>query len=135
MVPFYYGEGGGGLDPLPTCLIDSKCSKDNQKKAALLLKKPSTKTAFDLGCKKQDDSYLGSRLKVTNASGATAGLGNLTSVKSANIHWELNTDNTPDWDGDGITHMNQQKMILITLRMAMSMFHLLLIAFIPAELL
>jgi len=101
VVPFYYGEGGGGLDPLPTCLVDSKCSKDNQKKAALLLKKPSTKTAFDLGCKKQDDSYLGSRLKVTNASGATAGLGNLTSVKSANIHWELNTDNTPDWNGDG----------------------------------
>ena len=101
VVPFYYGEDGGGLDPLPTCLVDSKCSKDNQKKATLLIKKLSTKTAFDLGCKKQDDSYLGSRLKVTNASGATAGLGNLTSVASTNIHWELNTESTPDWSGGG----------------------------------
>jgi hypothetical protein len=101
VVPFYYGEETDGLDPLPTCLVDSKCSKENQKKAALLVKKPSTKTAFDLGCKKQDDSYLGSRIKVTTASGATAGLGNLTSVKSTNIHWELNPDNTPDWNGNG----------------------------------
>ncbi len=101
LVPFYYDGEVGGLDPLPTCLVNSKCSKDNQKKAALLVKKTSTNTAFNLGCLNQSDSYLGSRIKVTTASGATAGLGNLTSLKAGNIHWELNTESTPDWNGDG----------------------------------
>ena len=100
VVPFN-DDSGWLSDPSPTCLVDdSKCSKDNQKKAALLLKKPSTKNAFNLGCKEQDDSYLGSRLKVTNASGATAGLGNLTSVASTNIRLERNTASVPDWSGE-----------------------------------
>ena len=101
VAPFTYGEYADGVDAMATCLIDSKCASDNRKAAAAILKKTSTKNSFNLGCKKQDESYLGSRIKVTSASGATAGLGNLTSVVATNIRWEIDTANTEDWEGEG----------------------------------
>jgi len=100
-VPFVYGEDVVGLDPYATCLIDSKCDTDAKKKATTVIKKTTTKTAFNIGCKKQDTSYLGSRLKVTSATGSTAGLGYLTSVVATNIRWDVETANVEDWTGDG----------------------------------
>jgi hypothetical protein len=109
VTPFYYGEFAYGVDAMSTCLIDSKCASDNRKKAAAILKKASTKTAFNLSCKKQDESYLGSRIKVTSASGATAGLGNLTSVAATNIRWEVDSANTEDWlDEEDYPYENEE---------------------------
>jgi len=99
-IPFSYGDYANGVDSLSTCLVDSKCAADNKKKAAVILKKPTTKSAFTAGCKKQDESYLGSRIKVTSASGSTAGLGNLTSVVATNIRWDIEYANTLDWLGN-----------------------------------
>lgn len=93
--------GDYGPESLSTCLVGSKCTTGNKMKAAVILKKPTTKAAFTAGCKKQDESYLGSRIKVTSASGSTAGLGNLTSVVATNIRWDVQIDNTLDWLGDG----------------------------------
>ena len=100
-VPFEYGDNVTGLDPYETCLLDSKCDTDAKKRATAFLKKASTKTLFNSACKKQDTSYLGSRLKVTSATGSTAGLGNLTSVVATNIRWDVETANVEDWMGDG----------------------------------
>jgi hypothetical protein len=100
VVQFTYGEYADGVDATSSCLVGSKCASDNRKLAAAILKKASTKTAFNLGCKKQDESYLGSRIKVTSATGATAGLGNLTSVVATNIRWDVDTANTEDWDSE-----------------------------------
>jgi hypothetical protein len=99
-VEFSYDDGVVGPDPSSSCLVDSKCASDNRKAAIATLKKASTKTTFNLGCKKQDESYLGSRIKVTSASGATAGLGNFTSVVATNIRWDVETANTEDWDSE-----------------------------------
>jgi hypothetical protein len=96
---FDYIEDIAGIDDL-TCLIGSKCASDKRKKAAAILKKASTKTAFNLGCRDQEVSYIGSRIKVTSASGATAGLGNLKSVVATNIRLLVGTENTADWLSD-----------------------------------
>jgi hypothetical protein len=99
-VPFAYGENVTGLDPYATCLVDSKCDTDAKKRATLFIKKSTTKALFTTGCKRQDTSYLGSRLKVTSATGATAGLGNLTSVVATNISWDVETANVEEWTSE-----------------------------------
>ena len=100
VVPFSYDEEADWPDSTTLCLVDSKCAIDNRKLAVATLKKASTKTTFNFGCKKQDESFLGSRIKVTSASGATAGLGNLTSVIATNIRWEVETESIEEWDWD-----------------------------------
>jgi hypothetical protein len=97
---FYYDDGVVGVDPSSTCLINSQCAANNRKKANSVIKLASTKASFNAGCKKQEDTYLGARVKVTSASGATAGLGNLNSVLASNIRWEVSIENTADWDSD-----------------------------------
>jgi len=99
-VPYSYeGDGGNyGLEASVTCLVDSACAAANVRKAKLALKAAATKKTFDLGCKNQDTSYIGSRLKVTSATGSTAGLGYLTSVSAMNIRYEISPANVPDWD-------------------------------------
>ena len=99
-VPFS-NEGDAWDYALPdstTCLSGSACAAENLRKAKAAIKSATVKKAYDLGCKKQDSSYLGSRLKVTTASGSTAGLGYLTSVVSANMSYDIEYASVPYWD-------------------------------------
>ena len=86
------------LEDSSTCLSGSSCAAQNLKKAKAVIKSAATKKSYDIGCKKQDTSYLGSRIKVTTASGSTAGLSNLTSVVSGNLSYEIEYASVPYWD-------------------------------------
>ena len=99
-VPYSY-EGDAydfGLPDSTTCISGSACAAENLRKAKLAIKSSTVKKSFDTGCRKQDTSYIGSRLKVTSATGSTAGLGYLTSVTSADINFDIEYASVPYWD-------------------------------------
>ena len=83
--PYFYSD---------TNLVGSTEALQSKKKMLLLVKATSTKSRLTTTCRSMDS--FGARVKVTDARGGTAGLGNLNSVSVANIQVVEEFQDLPD---------------------------------------